>query len=174
METAVDCARGLFLCSLLLEYEMLSKRYVPEVINCITNVIGLFCSADKKGSNVVALIRSSNKHNIHLDVVMLPPQQGKGKSLRTALSSLPDGPQQRTKSLLELVISQSEAEKADLEVLEPLSILESVLALVDTALRLWHTLPSASEIFSSVLANLQRYAWYQYRMSMPWCTSLVP
>src|SRR6202040_406684 len=43
VRSLTDIASGLFLCTLYLQFEHLSRRFVPEVINCLINTVLHLC-----------------------------------------------------------------------------------------------------------------------------------
>ena len=50
IRSLADAASGLFLCTLFLQYESLSKRFVPEAINFLIGVV--LCLSPRRGSSV--------------------------------------------------------------------------------------------------------------------------
>jgi nucleolar protein 14 len=99
LATVVDCTRALFICQLFLEYESLSKRYVPEVIHTLSQFLHQICEAnspvDSQSSSVLTLEESQRSENGSLlDVVMATEGESPPSSshvwcmLRAALSLL--------------------------------------------------------------------------------------
>lgn len=69
IRSVANAASGLFLCTLFLQYERLSKRFVPEAINFLISVV--LSLSPRRGSSIGSgnSTFSSSGHNGHLCVI---------------------------------------------------------------------------------------------------------
>ena len=99
----VDAASGLFLCTLFLQYENRSKRFVPEAINFLIDVIR--CLSPRKGDSIGSL-RSTPLSRRHEFGRLCIINMGKARTLsvnRPDLVAVVDGKGSRIQTNVDLL-----------------------------------------------------------------------
>jgi len=132
-----DLATGAFLSTQLLQYQRLSKRYVPEVMNFIENALCVLAPA--KMSKLPGHFRS---HEPKGSVRITDPSVESGRIKFSDCASQ------------DLSGKQEESLKV--------ALLEANLKLVDVALNIWAEKPSAFEIFEPVLIITEHLSSKKY------------
>jgi nucleolar protein 14 len=124
-----DLARGLFVCSVFLEYERLARRVVPEVVNFLTFTLGVLSG---RTSTEIPNTRSE------MDIAHLRLEK------KEARLDVPGN----------LAFTALYDENPDIPRLK-LQVLVMTLELFDTASTLWSSLPSLPELFHPAQELLQ-------------------
>ncbi|XP_056004719.1 nucleolar protein 14-like isoform X2 [Ostrea edulis] len=140
-----DVAVGLFLCSLVLEYVSLSKRYVPEAVNFLHGL--LFLASNKepnKYASVIPPFRPVGKFNDLLVVTK--------KAKKTEVKLL------KMSKVLTMEMEKDELSNDEFR----LSVMKGCVTLLSEFNTLYQELPAYKEVFSPVLNMLEKLPVHHY------------
>ncbi|XP_022335567.2 nucleolar protein 14-like [Crassostrea virginica] len=144
-----DVAVGLFLCSLVLEYVSMSKRYVPECVNFLHGLLFLASNKDpQKYASVVPPFRPVGKYN-DLLVVSKSNRKAEVKMLKIT-------------KVLSMEMEENELSNDEFR----LSGIRSCVTLLSEFRSLYQDLPSCAEIFSPVHDMLHKLPVNKYPQSI--------
>ena len=128
-----DLATGAYISTLCLQYQKLSKRYVPEVVNYVLNAVWALCPMEPKHSPGFFPYRS------------IPD------SLR--ISGVPEAVEDQRQLSFWDVIPTPKSTEADTQALK-VTLFELQIALIEAMAELWAETPAFCEIFAVVHATL--------------------
>lgn len=129
-----DLAVGTYVSTLCLQYQRLSKRYVPEVVNYVLNAVWALCPVKPK-------------HPPGLSPHHSPPD-----SLR--IRTLPDSVEERRQLSFWDIIHASQATEANNQRVK-VALLETQIALMETMAELWANKSAFCEIFAIIYSTLR-------------------
>ena len=145
-KTLAHLARGVYVGTLCLQYQRLSKRYLPEVVNYVLQSLSMLSPVKPK--------RPSGGYPIHDTDEALRIQKN---------SALQDGPRRLHFWDIEYVSSEDDA--ADEKV--KLALLQTNISLIETMSQLWKDQPASIEIF-------QPFEHALAHLATPACSKLLP
>lgn len=144
-----DVAVGLFLCTLVLEYVSLSKRFVPECMNFLHGLLFLASNKDSnKYARVIPPFRPVGKFN-DLLVVSKTNKKADVKMLKMM-------------KVLNMEMDKDELRNDDFR----LSVIKGSVALLSEFQTLYQELPSYREIFSPVLDMMDKLPVNKYPQTL--------
>ena len=149
-QTLSDLAKGSYIATLCLNYQRLSKRYVPEVVNYVLNALSILSPV--KPLKPLGLFP---QHNLPSLLRMQPPY-------------LKTGSEARKTRFWDVEHVQSICSEADEEL--KAALLRTNLALVDTMTELWAGLSAVPEIFDPFLKMIEHLSEDQCLLKL--CSSL--
>lgn len=144
-----DVAVGLFLCTLVLEYVSLSKRFVPECVNFLHGLLFLASNKDpNKYAQVIPPFRPVGKFN-DLLVVSKTNKKADVKMLKMS-------------KVLNVEMDIDELRNDDFR----LSVIKGCVALLSEFQTLYQELPSYREIFSPVIDMMDKLPVNKYPLTL--------
>lgn len=144
-----DVAVGLFLCTLVLEYVSLSKRFVPECVNFLHGLLFLASNKDpNKYARVIPPFRPVGKFN-DLLVVSKTNKKADVKMLKMS-------------KVLNVEMDIDELRNDDFR----LSVIKGCVALLSEFQTLYQELPSYREIFSPILDMMDKLPVNKYPLTL--------
>lgn len=144
-----DVAVGLFLCSLVLEYVSLSKRFVPE---CMNFLHGLLFLASNKDSNKYAAV--------------IPPFRPVGKfNDLLVVSKTTKKADVKMLKMTKVLIMEMEIDELRNDEFR-LSVIKGCVALLSEFQTLYQELPSYREIFSPILDMMDKLPVNKYPQTL--------
>lgn len=144
-----DVAVGLFLCTLVLEYVSLSKRFVPECVNFLHGLLFLASNKDpNKYAQVIPPFRPVGKFN-DLLVVSKTNKKADVKMLKMS-------------KVLNVEMDIDELRNDDFR----LSVIKGCVALLSEFQTLYQELPSYREIFSPILDMMDKLPVNKYPLTL--------
>ena len=133
-QSLADLATGTYICTLCLQYQRLSKRYVPEVVNYVLNAMSTLCPVKPK----------------HLPGLF--PHRSPPDSLR--IRSTSDMIKERRPLSFWDVLSAPKSTEAD-EQLVKVALIETHIALIQYMTDLWNEKSAFCEVFTIIRSVLR-------------------
>ncbi|KAI1917168.1 nucleolar complex protein 14 [Ophidiomyces ophidiicola] len=138
IESLGDIATGTYVASLCLQYQALSKRYIPELINYVSNALCLLTPAPSRNVPLMFPVRQPSTSML-LDIA-----NGVGEVKKPGFWD---------------VLADSSLEKGKAEGLK-VSLIQSLATIIDVASDLWAEKSAFFEVFTPVQALLKHVQQY--------------
>lgn len=129
-----DLATGTYISTLCLQYQRLSKRYVPEVVNYVLNAVWALCPVKPK-------------HLLGLFLHRSPPESLRIRSTSDAIE------EPRQLSLWDVLCAEKSTEAEDQTT--KVALIETQIALIETMDELWVEKSAFCEVFATIYSALR-------------------
>lgn len=129
-----DLATGTYISTICLQYQRLSKRYIPEVVNYVLNAVWALCPVKPK----------------HLPG--LSPHHSSPGSLR--IRSKSDAIEEQRQLSFWDVVCASHSTEANIQRIK-VALIETQIAMIETMAELWAEKPAFCEVFAIIYSALR-------------------